>query len=74
MKKEPYNCPCCNYCTQKKSAIIKHLYDLKKPCPKTFNNIELTDSYLNYYKLNNSFGGFFISILLQAYPLTFFQP
>jgi hypothetical protein len=38
------------------------------------NDIDLTDSYLNYYKLNNSFGRFFILILLQAYPLTFSQP
>jgi hypothetical protein len=43
MKKEPYMCISCGYNTPKKSHMVFHLYKLKKQCPGTVNNIELTD-------------------------------
>ena len=42
-KKEPYECPRCGYTTSKKPYANRHLYHLKKPCPSTKNDIELTD-------------------------------
>lgn len=42
-KKRPYECPCCGYTTSQKANMRFHFYNLKKPCPKTDNNIELTE-------------------------------
>ena len=50
--KPPYKCPCCGYETEKKSAIIKHFYNLKKLCPKLLNDIELTDEIKEYILAN----------------------
>jgi len=41
--KDNYECPCCGYDTPKKHNMMNHLYHLKKPCPKSKNNIELTE-------------------------------
>ena len=41
--KDPYQCICCGYTTQQKICMSRHLYNKKKPCPKSRNNIELTD-------------------------------
>jgi hypothetical protein len=41
--KDNYECPCCGYDTPKKHNMMNHLYHLKKACPKSKNNIELTD-------------------------------
>lgn len=43
MPKPPYQCICYGYETDRKADIQKHLYKLIKPCPKIFNNIDLTD-------------------------------
>jgi hypothetical protein len=51
-KRIPYKCPCCNYLTSKKSNILKHFYDLKKPCPKSYNDITLTDEIKKYVIVN----------------------
>ena len=42
-QKSPYTCPCCGYATSQKSHMHKHLNMLLKPCPKTENDISLTD-------------------------------
>ena len=39
----PYACPCCGYSTPKKSHMHRHLYEVNKPCPQTFADVELTD-------------------------------
>jgi hypothetical protein len=52
MMRVPYTCPCCNYSTIKKFNIIKHFYNLKKPCPKSYNDIELTDEIKEYVIIN----------------------
>lgn len=41
--KDNYECPCCGYDTPKKHNMMNHLYNLKKPCPKSKNNIDLTE-------------------------------
>lgn len=41
--KTPYTCPCCGYNTSKKSHMHRHLNQLLKPCPKSENDIELTE-------------------------------
>lgn len=38
-----YQCPRCNYKTLKKTDMKKHLYNLKKPCGATQQDIELSD-------------------------------
>lgn len=43
MKKDAYQCPCCGYKTLQKAHMHKHLYQLKRQCPKTFQNVELTE-------------------------------
>lgn len=51
-KKHPYTCPRCGYVAKQKSHMNKHLYELKKPCPATHQDIELTDE-IKQYILNN---------------------
>jgi hypothetical protein len=48
----PYTCPCCNYNTTNKTNILHHFYKLKKLCPKTFNDIELTEEIKKYVIAN----------------------
>lgn len=48
VKKHPYTCPRCEFSTSKKSNIQAHLYDLKKPCPATILDIQLTDDIKKY--------------------------
>jgi hypothetical protein len=42
--REDYTCPCCGYHTSHKTNITYHLYKMKKPCPKSLNDIELTEA------------------------------
>ena len=51
-KKDNYQCPCCGYDTPKKHNMINHLYKLKKPCPKSKNDIDLTKE-IKEYIVNN---------------------
>jgi hypothetical protein len=51
-KREEYQCPCCAYTTPHKTNMRFHLYKLQKPCPKSFNNIELTDD-IKQHIMNN---------------------
>lgn len=37
-----YECPRCGYSTQRKLAMKKHLYELKKDCPGQRHKIDLT--------------------------------
>ena len=48
----PYTCPCCHYETNNKTNIFHHFYNLKKPCPKTFAIIELTETVKEFVILN----------------------
>lgn len=41
--KVPYTCIRCSYNTANRTDMHKHLYNLKKICPGSENNIELTD-------------------------------
>jgi hypothetical protein len=43
-----YECCRCGYKTKDKSKIKRHLYHLKKPCPSTSHDIELTDDIKQY--------------------------
>lgn len=52
MKKEPYCCIRCNYVTPLKGDMNKHLYKLKKTCPATKNDIELTNEIKDYILAN----------------------
>jgi hypothetical protein len=51
-KKTPYCCPSCGYTTVQKGDMRKHLYTLLKPCPKTENNIELTNEIKEHILTN----------------------
>lgn len=42
--REEYLCPCCGYHTSHKGNMYFHLHKLKKQCPKTVNDIELTEA------------------------------
>lgn len=46
--KDPYTCPSCGYKTSNKPDMYKHLYKLKKQCPKTVIDLTLTDSIKEY--------------------------
>ncbi len=48
ISKQPYTCPRCGYCTTQKRDMRKHLLTLKKICPATENNIELTMEIKEY--------------------------
>lgn len=50
--KLPYTCPRCDYSTKKKGDMHKHLFVLKKVCPATHQDIELTQE-IKEYILNN---------------------
>ena len=52
VKKDNYTCPRCNYNSNDKYNIRKHLFTLKKICPAINNDIELTEIIKNYI-LNN---------------------
>lgn len=43
MPNVPYECICCGFTTKLKGDMRRHLYNKKKPCPKSVNNIDLTD-------------------------------
>ena len=43
----PYTCIRCNYKTKDKYSIRRHFYERKRPCPATYNKIELTDEIIN---------------------------
>jgi hypothetical protein len=51
-KRDPYTCPRCDYTTPRKPAMRYHLYHLKKPCPKSKVDIELTDEIREYILQN----------------------
>lgn len=51
-KKDPYRCPRCNYVTEDKSRMRKHLYNNIKVCPATHNQIELTHEIKEYVLVN----------------------
>lgn len=46
--KQPYVCICCGYSVFLKSDMRKHLYKKNKPCPKSVNNIDLTDEIRDF--------------------------
>jgi hypothetical protein len=48
----PYTCPCCGYTTNRKDNMTFHLYKLKKHCPRTLNDITLTEE-VKLYILEN---------------------
>jgi hypothetical protein len=48
MVKDDYQCCRCGYKTFQKGRIRRHLYHLKKPCPSTSHDIELTDDIKQY--------------------------
>lgn len=47
-KKHPYTCPRCEYSTSKKGDMFKHLHELKKVCPATKQDVQLTDTIKQY--------------------------
>lgn len=51
-KQDPYQCPRCGYKSDKRSCFVFHFYKLKKPCPGTKSNIDLTDD-IKQHILNN---------------------
>lgn len=51
-KHKPYQCCRCGYETHRKPAMRQHLYGLKKHCPATTNDIELTDAIKDYIMAN----------------------
>jgi hypothetical protein len=46
--KDPYCCIRCGYTTPQKQDMRKHFKNLKKICPATINDIELTEEVKNY--------------------------
>lgn len=51
-KKEPYKCPRCGYTVDHRGSMRYHLYNLKKPCPATENEVDITDT-IKEHILNN---------------------
>ncbi len=49
---KPYTCVRCNYKTKDKRNMRNHLYQRKKPCPATENDMELTDTIKEYILAN----------------------
>lgn len=47
-KLHPYQCCRCGYESQRRSCILFHFNDLKKPCPATKQPIDLTDEIKEY--------------------------
>lgn len=47
-----YTCCRCGYATLHKPSMRKHLYTLKKPCPKSIADIEFTDEIKEYIMCN----------------------
>ncbi len=47
-KRDDYVCPRCGYTTNHKYSMKFHLYNLKKPCPASRNDIELDDNIKEY--------------------------
>ena len=47
-----YSCPCCGYKTKHKTNIKNHLYKLKKPCPKLYDDVDLTEDIKEYILKN----------------------
>ena len=41
--RDPYECPRCGYKTKDRAFMRKHLYQLKKPCPSSRNEITMTE-------------------------------
>ena len=54
MRYQKYKCPCCGYETNNKAYMKKHLYTLKKPCPKLVNDIHLTNEIKDYILANRT--------------------
>lgn len=50
--RNPYVCICCGYSTFLKNDMRKHFYKKLKPCPKSANDIELTDEIREYILVN----------------------
>lgn len=46
--RQPYTCVRCGYNTSNRGHMQKHLYTLKRTCPTTLNDIELTDEIKNH--------------------------
>lgn len=51
-KRAPYLCPACGYATAQKSHMRQHFYDVKNECPKTVNDIDLTDEIKEFVLKN----------------------
>jgi hypothetical protein len=51
-KHTDYECPRCGYKSNRKPAMRKHFYEVKKPCPGIMNLIDLTDD-IKQTVLNN---------------------
>lgn len=52
MPKVDFQCICCGYTTSKKSSMKDHLYKKKIPCPKSVNDIELSEEIKEYILTN----------------------
>jgi hypothetical protein len=51
-KKDPYKCPSCGYETPQKNDMRKHLFTLKKQCPRSKMDIELTPQIKDFILTN----------------------
>lgn len=50
--RHPYTCPRCGYYTKKKYNMKVHLTGLKKACPATEEDVELTHELVEYLLVN----------------------
>ena len=66
MKNLPYTCFCCGYVTSNKSNMVQHFYKRKTPCPKTVNNVELTEEIMQHILKNRIYIP--VAIVLPAAP------
>ena len=51
-KKDKYTCPRCGFNSNNKNHMRNHLYNLKKICPATQNNIDFTDEMKEFILKN----------------------
>ena len=50
--RKPYTCPRCGYNSRKKYNMYIHLTNLRKPCPATEQDIEITQEVKDYILIN----------------------